>query len=320
MNQKVNLLLCLILYLLFLYIRYQQGGWEIRTNYFQSLRNNLDKKISQNLSSPQAELLSGILLGSKKELPADFKIKLRDTSTIHIVVVSGQNLSMLAGLFLPLAGLVSRNLVIFISIWVIIFYTILTGAQVPVLRASLMAFVSYTAIISGRQALSWWALVVSGGLMLLINPAWIKDLSFQLSFLATFGVVVVSPVILNLFKPLPRFISQDLSVTIAAQLMVLPIIAQSFHQFSLVSILVNMLVGWVVPIIMILGTISLVFGSVFFEITNIFLTYFVIVINFFGSLSVTWQYVGEKSLIFWVGYYFLVAGGYYMLLYKYAKN
>lgn len=320
MSQKVNFILCLILYLLFLYIRYQQGGWEVKLNYLQGLRTVLDKKISQNLPSPQAELLSGILLGVKKDLPADFKIKLRDTSTLHIVVVSGQNLSMLAGMLLPLAGLMSRNLIILISISLIAFYTVLTGAQVPVLRASIMALISYSAIISGRQNLGWWALLVSGGFMLLINPEWIKDLSFQLSFLATFGVVVVSPVILNLFNRLPRFVSQDLSVTIAAQLMVLPIIAQSFHQFSIISVLVNVLVGWVVPIIMILGTISLVTGSIFFQITNIFLTYFVIVINFFGSLSIAWQYVGEKSIVFWAGYYFLVAGGYYMIIYKYAKK
>lgn len=320
MKQKANVILCLILYLLFLYIRYQQGGWEIKPNYLQGLRTSLDKKISQNLPSPQAELLSGIILGVKKDLPADFRIKLRDTSTLHIVVVSGQNLSMLAGMLLPLAGLMPRNLVILISISLIAFYTMLTGAQVPVLRASIMALISYVAIISGRQNLGWWALIVSGGAMLLINPEWIKDLSFQLSFLATFGIVMVSPVILNLFNRLPRFISQDLSVTIAAQLMVLPIIAQSFHQFSVISILVNMLVGWVVPIIMILGTISLITGSIFFQITNIFLTYFVIVVNFFGSLDIAWQYVGEKSLIFWIGYYFLVAGGYYMILYKYAKK
>lgn len=312
---KVNFLLLLTLYSLFLYIRVVQGGWEIQTSYFENFRQDLNNTTARLLPSPQAQLLSGILLGQKSELPGDFKVALRDTSTLHIVVVSGQNLTMLAGMFLLLSPIITRRAAVILSFCAIFLYTLLTGAEIPVLRAAVMASISFLAIFLGRQKDGFWVLIVSGGLMLLVNPIWIKELSFQLSFLATFGVVVVAPILQGLLKKLPNFISQDLSVTIAAQILVTPIIAQSFHQFSIVSVITNLLIGWTVPIIMILGAISLFFTYIFEPIaqlvalfTNAFLIYFVYIVKFFGSLPFAWEYVGEKSWMFWFGYYFVIAG------------
>ena len=103
------LVLAIVLYLLIFFIRYQQGGWDLKIDLFKSERQALDQKISRLLPSPQAELLSGILLGQNKNLPAQLKLSLRDTSTLHIVVASGQNLSLVAAFFLSLSGLIKRN-------------------------------------------------------------------------------------------------------------------------------------------------------------------------------------------------------------------
>ncbi len=311
------LILALFLYVLIYLLRVQQGGWEVKVNFFSSLRSGLNLRIESLLPSPQAQLLSGILLGERKDLPASLRLNLRDTSTLHIVVVSGQNLTMLAALFLSLSGIFHRKIAILASLMAIIFYTILTGAQVPVLRAVIMVVLSYLAIFAGRQKDGFWVLLVTAGLMLLINPGWISDLSFQLSFLATFGVVQVAPLILKIFKLLPSFLSQDLAITISAQLMVIPIIAQSFHQFSIVSIFTNLLVGWSVPFIMILGSLMLIFPPLNI-LTNALLTYFIYVVQFFASLPFAWEYVGEKSWIVWLGYYLVLAG--FMLSLMYGKN
>lgn len=309
-----------MLFLLLFYVRSLQGGWEIETNLFADFRQDLSSRAENLLPSPQSQLLSGILLGQKSDLPGDFRVALRDTSTLHIVVVSGQNLTMLAGMFLLLAPILTRRLAIIASFCAIFVYTLLTGAEVPVLRAAVMASISFMAVFLGRQKDGFWVLVVSGGLMLLINPSWIDDLSFQLSFLATFAVIVVAPIIQTVVHKLPNFISQDLSITIAAQLLVIPIIAQSFHQFSIVSVITNILIGWTVPIIMILGTVSLALTFIYMPLahlvaifTNAFLTYFVYVVKFFGSLPFAWEYVGEKSILFWIGYYFILAGILYAL-------
>lgn len=305
--------LAIILYLLLLCFRYQQvtpaGGWDIKSlDLFPEIRLSLDHRISQLLPSPQAELLSGILLGNKKDLPAELKLALRDSSTLHIVVVSGQNLTLLAGLFLNLSGLFKRRTAILISIGAIIFYTMLTGAQIPVIRAAIMATLAFTGELFGRQRSGVWILLMTAGLMLLVNPLWVTDLSFELSFLATFGVIVLAPILEKALKFLPLFIKQDLAITTGAQLMIMPVIIQNFHQLSVVGIFANLLVGWTIPIIMILGALMLVLGSVLSLVINALLTYFIYIVQFFAGLPFAWEYIGEQIWVVWLGYY-LVLGG-----------
>lgn len=308
-------ILTLVLYLLIFFIRFQQGGWDINIDVLNTQRQFLDQKISEFLPSPQAELLSGIILGQNKQLPGQFRLDLRDTSTLHIVVASGQNLSILAGFFLLLSGLIKTRGVVVLSSIAVISYVLLVGAQVPVLRAAVMIGMGFLAHIIGREKDSIWILIVTGALMLLVNPFWLFDLSFQLSFLATIGVIVVAPIFLKYLSKLPNFLKQDLAVSFGAQLMVFPIIAQNFHQLSLVALPANLLVLWTVPIIMILGVgfliLSLIFpfaGWIIAFVLNVALTYFVYIVQFFGKLSFAWEYVGEQVWVVWVGYYCLLAG------------
>ncbi len=314
MKDKLPIILAILLYSLILFLRWQQGGWEIKTEVFKTQRQALDQRISQFLPSPQAELLSGILLGQNKDLPGQLRLSLRDTSTLHIVVASGQNLSMLAGLLLSLAPLIKRRNAILFSLLAVILYTLLTGLQVPILRAAVMFTLASVAQLFGRQKQSVWVLIVTAALMLLINPNWAFELSFQLSFMATFGVIAVAPILLKKLRSIP-VLGQDLAVTLGAQLMVTPIILQNFHQLSLVSVFTNLLVGWTVPFIMILGSIFIILSfisttlaSFVSFLANAFLTYFINMVSFFSSLPFAWEYIGEKNWIVWLGYYLVLAG------------
>lgn len=306
--------LAIVLYLLIYFIRFQQGGWEFKKDVFGDYRQALDKRISQFLPSPQAELLSGILLGQNKSLPGWFKLALRDTSTLHIVVASGQNLSMAAGFFLFLSGLIKRRNAIILSLLFAVGYTWLSGMQVPIIRAGMMFGLASLAQLFGRQRDGVWVLIITAGLMLLINPAWISSLSFQLSFLATLGVIAVTPVLLKNLKVLP-VIGQDLAVTLGAQLMVIPLIAANFHQLSLVGVVTNLLIGWTVPLVMILGSLMLFLSLLWVPLAEVIglaagglLTYFIYIVQFFASLTFAWEYVGEQGWVVWIGYY-MVAGG-----------
>lgn len=311
---KLPIVLTIILYILFFYLRSIQGGWNLQTDILKDQRQALDKKISQFLPSPQAELLSGIMLGQNKNLPARLKLALRDSSTLHIVVASGQNLSMVSGFFLGLSGLIKRRNALILSFIAAISYTLLSGMQVPILRAAIMFGFASIAQFFGRQRDSWWALLITAALMLLVNPSWITNLSFQLSFLATFGVIVIAPILIRRFRKAP-IIGQDLAVTLAAQVMVTPVIAQNFHQISLVSLIANVLVLWTISFIMILGSLMLLVGMVSSVAglvvglaVNILLTYFIYIVQFFASLPFAWEYVGEQLWIVWVGYYMVLGG------------
>ena len=315
MSTKLPIILAIILYVLIYYVRLQQGGWDIKPNLFLKERQALDKISQRLLPSPQAELLSGIVLGQKKDLPFDLRLALRDTSTLHIVVVSGQNLTLLAGLIMRLAGLLTRRVAIGLTFFAISAYTLLTGAEIPVLRAGAMVGLAYLAQLTGRESDGWKVLTATAAAFLLINPRWTVDLSFQLSFLATFGVIVVAPILAERLKMLPLFLRENLSVTLAAQIMVTPVIAQNFHQISLVGLVTNLFVLWTTSYIMAVGMIMFLVGGVWqfgsevlATFLNVLLTYFVYVVKFFASLPFAWEYVGEQVWVVWVGYYLVVAG------------
>lgn len=117
LKENTSVILAIVLYILIYFLRMQQGGWEVKTEAFKQQRQALDKTIQKILPSPKAELLSGILLGQNKDLPGQLKLALRDTSTLHIVVASGQNLSLLAGFILALSGLIKRKTAIILSLF-----------------------------------------------------------------------------------------------------------------------------------------------------------------------------------------------------------
>ncbi len=320
------LVLAVILYVLILWLRFVQGGWEPKFDLFKDQRQALDQKINQLLPSPQAELLSGILLGENKNLPGSLRLALRDTSTLHIVVASGQNLSLVAGFFLYLTGLIKRKNAVALALVASVFYTLLTGVQVPILRAAIMFSLASLAQLFGRERDGSWVLLVTVAVMLLINPGWITSISFQLSVLATFAVIVVAPILLKYFQKLP-IIGEDLAVSLAAQIMVTPIIAQDFHQFSVVGLFANVLVLWTVSFTMILGAIMIAVSFISLSLAwfislgvSAFLTYFIYIVQYFSSLSFSWVYVGEQVWVVWVGYYLVVASIMLSLINAKKKN
>ena len=156
--------------------------------------------------------------------------------------------------------------------------------------------------------------------MLLYNPNWLLSISFQLSFLATFGVIVVAPILVKHLERVPKVLREDLGVTVAAQAMVLPVIAYNFGQLSLFGIVANLLILWTIPLVMIsgfaalgLGLVSSVLGTLAGLLPTILLTYFIYLVEFFAKLPGASVAVGESGIVMWAGYYLLVGGGVWML-------
>lgn len=298
---------------------YQDSGTEI----LQPLRSYLSDISAQIMPFPQSALLSGIILGDKKSLPFFFKKDLQATSTTHIVVVSGQNLTIVAGFIMNLVSFIGRRKTIALTLLAITFYSVLTGFQVPVVRAAIMTFFALLAQILGKERQGMWILILTAGLMLLYNPNWLFNISFQLSFLATFGVVVVAPIFLDCLKRVPGILKQDLAVTLAAQIMVLPILAYDFGQISAVGLLANLLVLWSIPAVMIAGFVSLVLGMVNIFLgqlmgllPSVLLTYFIYIVEFLAKVPGASLQVGESPIILWAGYYLLLGALLWMVAVK----
>lgn len=228
------------------------------------IRNALSIILFKALPSPESDLLAGMLLGKQSNFSDDLDQVLQRTGTTHVVVLSGFNITIFAFVINSLfrrtgLGLKSSTIASLIVIWLFIF---LVGFSAPVVRAGILASFMLLARVRGRPSSSIALLLLSASIMLFENPLLLRwSLSFQLSFLATIGVLyqdVLSPRFLFIST---RFgIRENLQTTFAATIMTAPLIALSFGGVSLVSLFTNMVVLPFVPLVMALGVPVLIAG------------------------------------------------------------
>jgi competence protein ComEC len=242
-----------------------------------ALRNAADRTIKSIFPSPEAALLSGILLGLDGDLPLSLQNAFRDTGTSHIIAISGFNIAILAGLFSFLASRLFSNrwLALGVSIVGIIFYTVLVGAQASVVRAAVMGGLGLFGQHIGRRRFGLNILAFTAAAMSFANPFVLWDISFQLSFAATLGLVLYADRLQGWFIRLvePRLgtaahrlagpAGEYILFTLAAQVTTLPILVYHFHRLSMVSLIANPLILPPQPLVMILGGFVTLVGMVF---------------------------------------------------------
>lgn len=278
------------------------NGHKIKTILF-SIKNSLIKKINQIIPPPQSDLASGLILGVRGGFDEDLKQNFIDTGTIHIVALSGYNVSIIAKNIMDFFKLFfSGAISTVLGIISIILFVILTGASSTALRAGIMAIIMLLGKLSGRNYLAFRTLIIAGLLMFAYNPMVITDMSFQLSFLATAGVLLITPLVINWFKFIPmKFGLRELfSTTIGAMISVLPVILYSTGIFSLVSPFANILIIPVIPPTMlfvfltgVLNFISPVIAVPFGLVSNFLLQYILFIVEKFSDFilsSITFFY------------------------------
>lgn len=266
-----------------------------KINYKEILflaKSHLEQRLEKILPEPQASLLTGILLGSKKTLTDEFTVNLRETGTMHVIVASGYNISVVAG-FLAGSMLLffHRRLTLLVVLLGIIAYTLMAGGEPPVVRAAIMGGLTYLAQFLGREKDAFRSLLFAAAVILLISPLTVFDIGFQLSFMATTGILLINPLLFGKLFDLP-LLGQDLKVTLAAQAATLPILLFNFGKVSLLSPLINTLALPVTPLIMLLGAVTVALsllntflGQMAAWIAWLPLTYFTKLINWFGPLA-----------------------------------
>ncbi|OGD56758.1 hypothetical protein A3I57_01255 [Candidatus Beckwithbacteria bacterium RIFCSPLOWO2_02_FULL_47_23] len=215
-------------------------------NIFIGFKNKLAVWYTRVLPEPEAGLLAGIVLGSKRGLPQDFWQALQKTGTLHIVVASGYNVTVVMGAVVFLfAGILPRLWAMVLAMIAVGAYSIMAGLEPAIVRAAIMGTLAYFGQALGKPRDGVRLLAAAAGAMLLINPLFLFDVGFQLSVMATLGILLVCP-------RLPR-LPQGVGESLAAQLFVWPILLYNFGRMSLFGILVNSLIAPLVPYVMILG-------------------------------------------------------------------
>ncbi|MFQ6000577.1 MAG: DNA internalization-related competence protein ComEC/Rec2, partial [Anaerolineae bacterium] len=240
-----------------------------------TLKDRAQATIRALLPEPEASLLSGILLGRDSEIPKDLLDDFNRTQTTHIIVISGFNIAIVAGLLSYIGQrILGRNRSLYFALSGIVLYTLLVGADPPVVRAAIMGGLYIIAIHLGRYSHALISLVVAAFLMTLLNPFTLWDLGFQLSFAATLGLILFVPswqgwlvsrldgLSWGLLSSGFEVLGESIIVTLAAQIWVLPIILHNFRQFSLVSLLSNALIVPAQAGVMILGGVATILGLI----------------------------------------------------------
>lgn len=205
------------------------------------------------LPEPSAALAGGITVGERRALGEELTQAFRDTGLIHIVVLSGYNISIVVIFLVALLSFLPKRARYLSAILGIVVFTVLVGASATVVRAALMGSIAALGAMTGRVHAAMHALVIAGFVMLMWNPyLLVFDPSFQLSFIATLGLLVGVPLLVPYLSRVPDVwgLREILAATITTQIAVVPMLAYMIGDVSLVSLLVNALVLPMIPLAM----------------------------------------------------------------------
>ncbi len=236
----------------------------IAGRWLRSLQQSVNGLVAAVVPGEQGALLTGILLNDKTRIPVATRQAFTNSGVAHILAVSGSNISILIMLVtLVLNRIFSRRVTLWLALGTILFYVLLVGAGPSVLRAGLMGGLATLGWLLGREYSALAGLAGSAFLMTLWQPTVFWDIGFELSFVATLGLVLLArPWQARTRNWLP-LVRDGLIVTVAAEIFTLPLVMFYFHQLSLVSLLTNLLVLPVLPFIMALGALAVLAGAIF---------------------------------------------------------
>jgi len=249
--------------------------------FVYALSNKLNNTIYTHTFSNSAPLISSMLLGNRIDLSNETIDNFMKTGIIHFIAVSGFNVGIVVfAVVTPLRFLrINQTLLTIIILITVIFYAFLTGLNPPVLRASIMAFVFFCSFFVRRQWDITSGIFAAVFFILIRNPSDLFDIGFQLSVLATMGIVYGSAKIEEtLFKTalfveklqikaergrlffLKKYLRKSFCISLAAWLATLPVTAYYFHLFTPFVVIVNILVFPLFWIIIVCGIILLTLG------------------------------------------------------------
>ena len=229
------------------------------------LHESIDKNIGHNLEGPQKVLAQALALGGHySELGEDQMKAFSYTGLIHILSISGSHIALLLALVYGLGRLIKlkKRTSLIMGILLAIMYCGVVGGDAPVLRATMMSILMCIAYIKGRLYQAKQALCICAILCLIYDPFSLFDVSFQLSFGATYGLLIWGKVLYERIQWLPRWLKMPLVLCVSAQLLILPLQLYYFHYISIASLLAACIVAPILDVSIILIFISTVISYV----------------------------------------------------------
>jgi competence protein ComEC len=232
------------------------GVWQIRQRIVEAQ--------IQGIGQEKGTLLSSITLGRQAvNLPAKITDLFIKTGLAHILAASGFHVAILLGFVLTITRNLSPKQQFIIAITILIIYGTLTGLQPSVLRAILMGIGALIGLLYNRQVNSLGSLLLAATILLLWQPLWIWDLGFQLSFLATLGLIITVPLLKNKIDYFPNLIAEPIAISLAATLWTMPLLMFTFNSIALYSIPINIITTPLVTLISLGGVFTAFLGLIY---------------------------------------------------------
>lgn len=250
--------------------------------------------INNYYHEPYASLMNGILFGVDIEVSDTFYNQLKRVGLLHIVVLSGMNITFLAAIVSNMTSRLSKKVSAILSIAAIVVFIMFVGGDPPIVRAGITGVLGLIAVIYGRKKTALYSLFLSGLLIFIFKREWIESVSFQLSFGATLGIILFGP-----RSTMPKtqldeiffYFKDDLRTSLAAQLFTAPIIFIYFREISFIAPFSNILISFVIAPLMVLGFIAAVLGKIHYVLGLIpaymglgILHYVVIIVELMDSI------------------------------------
>ncbi|MBP2653884.1 MAG: comEC 2 [Firmicutes bacterium] len=245
----------------FIYWSAASWSWQDR---IAAWRERSAEFIKQAMAPDDAALLNGVLFGGyfgiNRQVIRDFAA----TGLVHILSVSGTHIALVAGVVLWMGGRLGmgKGKIALVSAVCITFYAVFAGLTAPVVRSGIMGLLALAAIGLGREKDAHQALAFAALTMLIYQPELLFDISFQLSFGASAGLIFFYPKTLERLVVLPSCLRGPVSVTLTAQLGVLPFVAWYFNAFPVSSFIANIIVLPIIEAVVVVGLLGVISGAV----------------------------------------------------------
>ena len=218
-----------------------------------ALRSGYRAAVDERLPPPHSAVLVGTVLGVRTGIPPRLRQALIDTGLVHLLVLSGLKVALVSRLLLGAGRPLMGRAAIAPVMLLIGVYALAGGATAAALRAAAMGGLVLLAEMLGRPVHVWTSLTVVGSAMLAWRPGLIFDTGFQLSFVGTAAIILLTPLIEARIRRVPRFLAEPFAVTCAAQVGTAPLMAADFHVLSPVAPFANAAVLPLLPAIVLLG-------------------------------------------------------------------
>lgn len=282
----------------------------------QRFTNDINELFNQYLSPKNRDLILSIILGNSNLLEEEELVLYRNLGLAHILAVSGLHIGIISGFLIFIFSRlgIKRKYNYIITLSIIWLYAFLIGYSPSTLRACLMISILFLSNISHEPYDSLNTIFVSMFILLVFNPFYLFSVSFQLSFIATISIIIITPRVAELLYPYKGKFINSLAGIIAVNIGLLPINAYYFNFLPLLGIVANLISIPILSISLIIGMCMIIFNYLFpfmnsflGVILNLLLNINSIIVNFLGDFPIINFNIFSPDLFTIICYYILLS-------------